>query len=202
MIKAIIFDVDGVLLDNRKEVIEAFKKTGKELGRVPSVSEIKKTFGLPWEDMLVKMYGRIDANMKKIYLKAWDKYEHEMKIMKYSEYVLKKLKIRKAIATSKSKKTLKRQIGKLLKYFEVVVSKEETKKHKPNPEPLLLACKKLKIKPREAVYIGDAVIDYQAAKNAGINFIGFISGSATKEEFRKLNVKFFVSLKGLLREFK
>jgi len=202
MIKVIIFDVDGVLLDNRNEVINVFKETAKRLGlRIPTVSEIRKTFGLPWEEMLIEIYGELNENMKEVYIKTWREFENQMKIMKDSEYVLKSLKIRKAITTSKSKPSLRKQIGNLMKFFEVIISKEDTQKHKPNPEPLLLACKKLEIKPEEAVYIGDAIIDYKTARNAGTEFIGFISGSATEEEFRSLNAKFITSLKDLLRGF-
>lgn len=202
MIKAIIFDVDGVLLDNRKEVKKIFQKTGKELGLgAPPISELKKTFGLPWEEMLKILFGNANENTKKIYAKNWLELEPKMKIMKHSSYVLRRLKIRKAVVTSKRRSKLKRQINDLMRFFEVIISKEDTKKHKPNPEPLLLACKRLNLKPNETVYIGDAIIDYEAARNAETNFIGFISGSATKKEFKKLNARYITSLKELLKEF-
>jgi len=202
MTKAIIFDADGVLLDNTEIYIKAYQETGKKLGlKIPSDSEVRKTFGPPWEEMLIKLYGKINEDMKKTYVEICRKLEPQIKAMDNLEYVLKKLEIRKAIATSKSRETLKRQLRNLIRFFEVIISREDTKKHKPDPEPLSLACKMLCIKPKEAIYVGDAVIDYEAAKNAGTGFVGFISGSASKEEFEALNIKFITSLKDLLREF-
>ena len=59
------------------------------------------------------------------------------------------------------------------KYFTWVIAFEDIQKPKPNPESLVLMLQKLDIKPEEAVYIGDAMTDAQAAKAAGIKFILF-----------------------------
>jgi len=202
MMRAVIFDVDGVLLDDTKVYIKAYRETGRKLGlKVPPVSEIRKAFGLTWTDMLTKFYGEANEELKNAYSETVRSLEKEIKIMDSLEYVLKKIKIKKAIASSKSRPILEKHLRSLTKFFEVIITREDTEKHKPNPEPLLLVCKRLGIKPEEAVYIGDAVIDYETAKNAGTSFIGFVSGSASKEDFESLNVKFITSLKELLSEF-
>ena len=59
----------------------------------------------------------------------------------------------------------------LKSYFKADVAYEDTKKHKPFPEPLILAAKKLKVKPEETVYIGDSESDMKAAKAAGMKFV-------------------------------
>jgi len=199
MIKAIIFDADGVLLDNTKIFIREFIETGRKLNlRVPTIPKVRKTFGLTYEDILKRLYGRKDNKIKETYLEVIRNRRQE-KIMDNLEYFIKRLKVREAVVTSRSLKSLKRNLKDIIRFFEVVITREDTKKHKPNPEPLLLACKKLEIKPEEAIYVGDAVIDYQAAKNAGMNFIGFISGSASKEDFKKLNARYVTSMKDLLK---
>jgi len=199
MIKAVIFDVDGVLLDNDRVYVKAYKETGRRLGlKVPSDAEVKKNFGLVWDEILAKLYGEADENMKKLYSEICNSLDHEIRIMDDLEYILQRIEQRKAIAASKSRPALERKLGKLTMFFEVIVTREDTEKHKPEPEPLLLACKKLRIKPEEAVYIGDAVIDCQAARNAGTGFIGFLGGAASKEDFDALKVKSVGSLKELL----
>ena len=55
--------------------------------------------------------------------------------------------------------------------FDTIVAFEDTAQHKPHPEPLLTAVKRLGISPQEAVYIGDAPTDAQAAKAAGMPVI-------------------------------
>ena len=198
MIKAVVFDADGVLIDNTKVYIRAYKETGRKLGlKIPSDSEIKEVFGLTWDDMLASFYGKVDGKMKRTLLKICIDLRSKMKIMDGLEYVLKNLKFRKAIAASKSKSSLKIELGSLIEFFEVIITREDTKK--PNPEPLLLTCKKLGIKPGEAVYVGDAVNDFKAARNAGMSFIGFRSGATTKKEFDSLGVKSVNSMKELLR---
>jgi pyrophosphatase PpaX len=52
--------------------------------------------------------------------------------------------------------------------FDVVVGFEDTSRHKPDPEPVLLAVGKLGGEPEEAVYVGDSPFDIGAAKAAGV----------------------------------
>ena len=52
--------------------------------------------------------------------------------------------------------------------FDVVVGYEDTSRHKPDPEPVLLAIEQLAGAPDEAVYVGDSPFDIGAAKAAGV----------------------------------
>ena len=52
--------------------------------------------------------------------------------------------------------------------FEVVVGGDETERHKPDPEPLLLAAERMGVRPEEAAYVGDSPFDIRAAKAAGV----------------------------------
>lgn len=47
---------------------------------------------------------------------------------------------------------------------------DDTNKHKPDPEPLLECLKRIAVKPEDAIYIGDALSDYQASFYAGMDF--------------------------------
>jgi pyrophosphatase PpaX len=197
MIKAVIFDVDGVLLDNTQVFLAAFRETADLCGlKFPAESEVKKLFGMPWYEMLEKMYGRADEEVQDTYSKVIEKFH--MKKMADLDYVLGNIRLRKAIMTSKSKRSLENHLGYSTEFFEVIVTRDDSENHKPDPEPLLLACKRLCIKPQEAVYVGDSVVDYQTAKAAGTNFIGMVSGATTKEEFNSLHAKSVSSLKELL----
>jgi len=201
MINAVIFDVDGVLLDNTKDFLKAYKETGKRLKlKVPLNSEFKKLFGMPWYKILEEVYGYLDDDMKKTYRKIISK--AKMKKRKGLLHLLENLNLRKAIVTSKSKEDFNKHMGDLKDFFEVIITRDDVENHKPDPEPILLACKRLGIKPKEAVYVGDSIVDYQAARNAKTSFIGVISGAASKKDFRELKVKYVTTLKDLLGEFK
>jgi pyrophosphatase PpaX len=52
--------------------------------------------------------------------------------------------------------------------FETVVGGDETKRHKPDPEPLLLAAERMDADPGETAYVGDSPFDIRAAKAAGM----------------------------------
>jgi Icc-related predicted phosphoesterase len=68
------------------------------------------------------------------------------------------------------------QFSKLRKYFDVVVSFEDYTEPKPNPESLLVALKRLRLGPKEAVYIGDSKSDVKAAKAANMKVIAYPKG--------------------------
>ncbi|TML61827.1 MAG: HAD family hydrolase, partial [Actinobacteria bacterium] len=56
------------------------------------------------------------------------------------------------------------------------VGGDETARHKPDPEPLLLALERMGVRADEAAYVGDAPFDVQAAKAAGLFSIGVTWG--------------------------
>jgi HAD superfamily hydrolase (TIGR01549 family) len=193
MIKAIIFDVDGVLLDNGKQVLEAFQTTARELGlRVPPEHEIRSYFGQPWWIVLGLLFGHEpDEKERETFLKVWRDLEPEMHLTDGAAEVLSKMKLPLALVTSKQRATLQRQLGSILKSFKVTITADDQTpgKYKPNPEPILLACKKLGVRPKEAVYIGDTLNDLKSAGLAGTAFIGFLGGGATMEQFEKSDTK-------------
>src|SRR5581483_6319750 len=69
--------------------------------------------------------------------------------------------------------------------FETIVGGDETEHHKPHPEPLLVAARRLGIRPESAAYVGDSPFDVRAAKAAGMRAIavtwGRIHGRARLE---------------------
>ncbi|MFR4021448.1 MAG: HAD-IA family hydrolase, partial [Clostridia bacterium] len=56
-------------------------------------------------------------------------------------------------------------------YFDVVVTAEDTKKHKPDPEPVNIALKKLHSLPGNSIMLGDTMFDILCAKNAGVTSV-------------------------------
>jgi HAD superfamily hydrolase (TIGR01549 family) len=189
MLKAVIFDFNGVLMDDTFYIVKLYQETARENGlRIPTEKEVIGVLGLVWQEMAKKLLGD-DEKYRPTLERLWKKYENETKPMPGMEKVITSLEMKKAIVTSSREMWLERVLGNLINYFDVIITHESTNKHKPDPEPLLLACKKLGIKPDEAVYIGDRIIDLETAKNAGTDFIGILSGGTSKEEFEKAGVK-------------
>lgn len=206
MIKAVIFDADGVLLDSIPSIVNTFQKTGEALGKeVPSAERVKSLIGRPRVEILDILYG-YDEKTGDTFDSIYHEEEKGIKIMEGAMEVVQEINFPKAVVTSKRKKYALKQLGELVDYFDVFMGKEDTELHKPNPEPLLVACKKLGVAPSEAVYIGDTMNDFEAAKAAGTEFIGLVSGCVTEEEFNKAGAKFVITslreIQAILKELK
>jgi len=198
MLKAVIFDLDGVLLDNTQLIVEIFQEAARRSGlKVPDKKSVTDTLGLIAIDMVEIILGKGEKS-KEILHQVWMEKEKEMKFMPGIRETLDRLVTKKAVVTSASTLFAKRRLKEFLDYFEVIITQESTKKHKPDSEPLLLACKKLCVKPRETVYVGDRLIDFETAKNAGTDFIGILSGGTSREEFKKVGVKKIINSLGEL----
>ena len=193
MLKAVIFDFDGVLADNTSVIIEIFQETARRTGlRIPAGKEVIAALGLIEKEMFEKLFGNYEK-YQQILTDVWMEKQKEAKLMPETKKVLQSLKTKKAIVTSAPDEFVRDSLGSFVTYFDAIITQESTEKHKPYPEPLLLACKKLKIKPAEAVYIGDRIIDFETARNAGMDFIGMLSGGTSKGEFKKAGVKKIIS---------
>ena len=69
--------------------------------------------------------------------------------------------------------------------FASIVGGEDTTSYKPDPEGLLRVLESLEITEAEAVYVGDHVVDAEAAERAALPFVGVLTGTTTETEFRQ-----------------
>lgn len=190
MIKAVIFDVDGVLLDSVDQIVDAYQEVGRRLKlKVPRKDFFRKRLGIPYYSVIEEAYGK-NIQAKELFKKV--ELEMDLPLMSNVGKILEKIKLPKAIVTTKPKSSINKYLKEILHHFSVIVALEDTEKHKPNPEPLLLACKKLGIHCEETVYVGDMVRDYETAKNASMKFVGVLGGASTENEFRKAKVRYLI----------
>ena len=69
-------------------------------------------------------------------------------------------------------------------HFGVIIGGGEVSVHKPDPSGLLLAAEQLGCAPPEVLYVGDSVIDAEAAQRGGMSFVAVLSGVTPKEAFK------------------
>jgi len=179
MIKAVIFDVDGVLIDSFKVNFECFQKIFKEIGyKRLTEKKFAEAFHLTLKDAVRFLTGVDDEEelerISKITYKVFAAPEKTI-LPKDSVEIVKELSkdYKLGIVTGRIKVGVNEYFNaaKTKKYFQTAVDLSQYKNTKPHPESLLVAVKKLKIKPSEAIYIGDALTDIQAAKKAGMKSI-------------------------------
>lgn len=91
-----------------------------------------------------------------------------------------------AIFTNSNVRTVKRDLKELdLGKFSLVLSEEDVKNKKPSGEGILKIISKLNVEPNEAAYVGDCVVDIQAAKDARCNSIALLCGMGLKIHLEK-----------------
>lgn len=185
--KAIIYDIDGTLLDTLKmNMIPLQRIIKEELGEDWTYDEVLKFAPYPGMKVMEEL-GVKDKN--KTYAR-WVQYvnEYEEGAVPYPnvEEVLETVhqqNIRQAVVSAKLRKQYEIDfVSKGLdQYIEVEVLADDTTKHKPNPEPIYLCIEKLGLDKDDVVYIGDALSDYQVCVNAGIDFAYAKWGSVSSE---------------------
>lgn len=183
MIRAILFDIDGVLFDSVKANAEFFRLIFEHFGvRGPSVEEQRRLNHLTIKDHVrLRMGDRGESVVEEAYAYAHTVEHHNdlLELPEEWEEVLTELKSRYAlgVVTARIRKSLNSSFDytTLGRFFTVQIAFEDTERHKPDPEPLLLGAQKLGVKPDDVVYVGDAQSDIDAAKAAGMKMIHYSS---------------------------
>ncbi|MEM0473214.1 MAG: HAD-IA family hydrolase [Candidatus Aenigmatarchaeota archaeon] len=199
-IKAILFDLDGVLIDSPDAIWKAHNLAAKKLGYPTCKREdIYRLIGMKWDDLIAVLIPDADIELfKKTANEISRRIYKNVNLLGDAKNVLKKLKkmgFKIGLVSGSNRMYSTEQLTRLkvdLNIFDVRINAEDTIKHKPDPDPLLLALKKLKVKPEQAIYVGDSLLDFRAAKSAGVNFIGALSGVTMVEEFLSNNVIYFI----------
>ena len=65
-------------------------------------------------------------------------------------------------------------INEMTHYFDVIIAENHVQNSKPDPEGILMACQKLGVGHDSLIYVGDAVSDIQAGKNAGAFTVAYL----------------------------
>ena len=201
MIKALVFDIDGVLIDSFDANLKFFQDLLSKAGyKPPTKKEYSPIFHLSMLDVIrictkssdekeikrVWEMGRSRKVKYPIFLLKTTKDLEKIIIELSGKYLL-------GIVTNRVKEGIYKipVLSRLQKYFQITVAYQDTKNHKPHPDPLLLACKKLGVNPDEAIYVGDAQSDIIAGKSAGMKVIFFSpdtnkNADATTSQFKQL----------------
>lgn len=194
-IKSIMFDMDGVLIDAKDWHYEALNKALKLFGYEISRYEHLEIYdGLPTRvklKMLTKEKGLPEGlhefinSLKQQY--TFDTAFNNCRPRFIHEFTLSKLHAdgyKIAVCTNSVRKSTLMMLEKaaLLKYIDLVVSNEDIKKPKPDPEMYITAAKKFKSLPKECLVIEDNEHGIKAAKAFGGNLIVVHSSSEVTYE--------------------
>lgn len=179
IIKGIIFDLDGVLIDSyeawQKLLNYALKNYGK---KTISETEFQRFWGQGMEKDIEILLPEITlSQLQKFYEDNFQKFSNYIKVFPETEFVLKKLKekgLKIAIASNSAPKILTfciKEAG-LEKYLDYFLGASDSLKGKPEPDILFKILEVLKLKKEEVLFVGDSPFDIEAGKRAGIKTVG------------------------------
>lgn len=173
--KAVVFDMDGIIFDSERLVIECWKETADKYGIVDIERACEACLGVnatETREIFKRFYGQDFP---------YDEYKKEMSELFHGRYdggrlptkvgvkeLLEHLKaqgIKVGLASSTRKAVVVQELtdAGLIGYFDVVVGGDMVRKSKPDPEIFLKACEELEVAPQEAFAIEDSYNGIRAA---------------------------------------
>ena len=174
--KAIIYDIDGTLLNTvEQNMYPLIRIIREELGEDWTFEQVVPFTAQPGTKTIADLGIRDVAGVYARWVRYVNEYGKAAEPFDGIPQLLHGVRekgLKQAVASSK----MRRQYGIDMprngfdKFMDAAVLYEDTEKHKPDPEPLLLCLRRLGVKAEEALYVGDARADMEAARNAGMDF--------------------------------
>ncbi|MEM0379382.1 MAG: HAD family phosphatase [Candidatus Aenigmatarchaeota archaeon] len=212
-IKGVFIDLDGTLINSLPVYAETYRILFEKLNIKTDENFIKNNGESPEElakkiyEKYLKNYGITYENFFKMRNEILEKNIDKIKFNLGSKellFFLKEKNYKIGIVTSSNRdfteKVLK-NLG-LENFFDIIITSDDVKNTKPDPEPYILAVKKLNLLAGECLAIEDSIYGVISAKSAGLNVIAVLTGVGNKQEFRNLGIyKIFKNLKEVYKFF-
>jgi len=185
----VLFDLDGTVVDSGAIILASMRHATREvLGRDYSDAELMQAVGGP--GLEAQMHALAPEHVDRlvtVYRAHNEPLHDELEACAGMEDVLVRLHEegrRLGIVTAKRRSTVELAFARvpLGHLFETIVGGDETQRHKPDPEPLLLAARRMGADPQETAYVGDSPFDVRAAKAAGMYAVAVTWGRIHERE--------------------
>lgn len=195
-IRAVLFDLDGTLLDSIEEILRSFHHV---LDRhVPhkrySREDLVRLIGEPVVKQM-RYFADGDAQLADVMVSDYRSHNRarlpEVPLFPGVTATLVELKRRgflTGLVTSKQRASTMISVDRhaLHPHFDLIVTSDDTERHKPDPTPLLHAAARLGVAPAEIVYVGDSVHDVRCALAAGSVAVAALWGPFLRSDLEAL----------------
>ncbi len=195
MKKIVFFDLDGTLVDSLPDITGALNYALEKSGyKTLSADEVMNMVGNGIRDLIKSALDFVET--KKIvttellnmvydyFMECYqEKYFEEAFVYPGVLDTLKKIKTRKVVLTNKPEEITRKLLKKsgILDHIDRFISPETYGTKKPDPNGLLMELSALSLKPRDALLVGDSIVDIETGKRAGVETIVVSYGYADKE---------------------
>ncbi|HEY9854105.1 MAG TPA: HAD family phosphatase [Stenomitos sp.] len=195
--EAVLFDMDGVVVDNMPLHRHVWAKFARMHGLDPTEAEIRTADGRRAVDVVRMLFGSdlTASRVADLAAQREDIYHQELKTgplepvagVRAFLTALGKAGIPRVLATSATPENIQLALGRLdlLPMFEAMVSAVDVRQGKPHPEVYLTAAARAKAAPDRCLVVEDALPGVQAAKAAGASCLGLMT-SQSEEALREV----------------
>lgn len=187
-LKGVLFDLDGTLIDTTNLILESYRHTiRKYFGYTPSDEDLLPGFGTPLRTQLARFSTTQLEDLFNTYqdfnVTNHDRLTTPFPGVNETLAELRKRGYRMGIITSKTRKLtiMGLSLFDLGEFMDVIITADDTTKHKPDPEPVEVGLQALGLATNEALYVGDSAHDVAAGKAAGLVTVAALWGPFPKE---------------------
>ncbi|MAE76350.1 MAG: HAD family hydrolase [Planctomycetes bacterium] len=178
---AILFDLDGTLIDSIELILRSYEHTLEAHGKeAVERGRLVTSLGIPLSTHLSEFSAdAAEVEAMVITYRAFNHAHHDELVEPYPgvAQALEALTARAvplAIVTSKGSEMAWRglRLCGIAEHFDVLVGFDDVDRHKPDPMPVLVGCERLGLEASSCAYVGDSVHDMAAACAAGARAVG------------------------------
>jgi phosphoglycolate phosphatase-like HAD superfamily hydrolase len=199
-VEAILFDLDGTLIDTDDQAVAALARRLAPLTRlVPFAPDALARRLVMWAETpgnaLVTLFDRagVDDNIFAIgdTLRGWRglRPRADLPLVPGAEPAMHVLarRYRLAIVTTRGRRDAEAFLGRhnLAHLFSTVATRESTRRVKPHPAPIRFVAEQLGLPPQRCVMVGDTTVDVRSARAAGAWMAAVLSGFGTRDELER-----------------
>ncbi len=214
MIKAIIFDMDGLMIDSERVTFECYQEILKGMNLTMDEEFYKTLLGKPLKGIYQRFYDvygndfPIEDVIKDVHALMAKRFETEGVPIKTGlksllEY-LKENNYKTIVATSSNRDRVDTILSQaqITDYFDDSICGDEVTKGKPNPEVFLKSCQKLGVNVDEAIVLEDSEAGVQASYDAGIKVICIPDMKYPEKQYEEKTFKILKDLNGVTEYLK
>jgi HAD superfamily hydrolase (TIGR01549 family) len=192
-VKAVLFDIDGTLVDSNYLHIDAWDRALTEVGHPVNTWRIHRAIGMDsgklLEALLEDDVEALGDRAKEAHTRLYEAAGDRLRSFGQSQELLRTLAERGyevVLATSAPENELEmlRRTLDVEDAIATLTSAEDVAEAKPSPDIVQVALQKAGVAPDEAIFVGDTVWDVEAAGRAGVATIGLRSGGVSEGELR------------------